>query len=309
MQPPIEVYLQCPHCGAYLLGSMSTWLDMSNSTTWSDGYTHFPYIPDSHPIARCSVCSNLFHSDEVSYLEEQADSQQVVASYPRGFSKSPTTTDYLAAIADGLHGSPEEEIKFCKAVWHQANDRIREHIKNVTDNRFWLRADDELRRYLIAAEEFFARYDAAVESNKYTDGNGFAEEALLQDLLRGLTEEAPELLDKDGERQLADEFGNGLTEEERSVFVSFASTTHLNFPEVPDEIRSLYEIGLPRSEVWAEITRRRASLNVSLEAIKNFRFGPEELSCLAHLSRLLESGNRFLFLWNCYERQANLIWH
>lgn len=218
------------------------------------------------------------------------------ASRAIGFCQSPTTTDYLAAIADGLPRCPEEEIDFCKIVWHQANNRIRDHIKNLTDNAFWFRADDELRGYLIAVEEYFTQYDAAVESNRYTDGDAFDEEALMQDLLKALRQEAPELLDQDGERRLAEDFALGLTEEEKKILVSFTSTTHLDFPEVPDEIRNLYEGGIARSEVWEEIRRRRASLHESHEAIRSFRFEKEELGCLFHLAKLLERSDRILLV-------------
>ena len=149
---------------------------------------------------------------------------------------------------------------------------------------------------MIAVEEYFTQHDAAVESNRYTDGDAFDEEALMQDLLKALRQEAPELLDQDGERRLAEDFALGLTEEEKKILVSFTSTTHLDFPEVPDEIRSLYEGGIARSEVWEEIRRRRASLHESHEAIRSFRFEKEELGCLSDLAKLLERSDGILLV-------------
>lgn len=302
MLPPVEVYRQCPHCGAHLRDLVPSWLYIGDPTRWSDGYNHFPNNPESHPITKCSLCSSLFHNDEVSYVEEEEDSKQVGPSHPMGFCQSPTTTDYLAAIRDGLTRSEEEEIKFCRIVWYNANDRIRRQIRYITENSaFFLHSEDELHIYIEKIEHHF------IELEKYEQAR-INDSELLPSLIAILRHEAPQLLSGEGEAEISSAFERGINDEQRSHLIAYVCQYFgYLFPEVPDLLQGLYLLPSlspgtfppsyvlqPSEHVLERITATRHEIKTALFDILRFHYTTDERQCLFHLARLLRSSNHIL---------------
>lgn len=128
MTPGPDRILQCPEPDRYIRQWTLRSGNTLGATLWSDGYVDAPMLRRPPLIARCGNDGRYFRVAEAKVMMEMYPTMS--ASAPRSAREAPyvarpSAQDFLAALAQGLARSRNEEIMLRTSAWWAANDVLR----------------------------------------------------------------------------------------------------------------------------------------------------------------------------------------